>query len=304
MKTVTDEFEKYIGTKEYNGIIADIQRWYYGYVSKTAWCATSMSKFMNNLGLLDQIGGKNENVCEMMWDTERAHIKLGKGRFYQRDDIPTGMQIPRGSIAFMLWYGKMEPGNPGKHVTSVYKAFEWTKSGKFKALGGNQANGINLKEYNIGNIYAIFIPDYEQESDKKKTLRRGDHGDDVVELQMDMNHLGYPDADGSALAIDGSFGRRTEEAVKRLQKHNGLDVDGVCGPKTWAKIEVLLQEKPKMVRILTDVYIRSKPSAKSEAKGIIREGATVVYSFVQDGWLYLPRWNGWITSKKEYVKIV
>lgn len=306
MKTVTDLFEEHIGTQEYNGIVATIQKWYYGpgKIVKDSWCASSMSYFMNQLGLLDQLGGKNENVYYMMVSTEKASKALQKGKFLYRDQIKEGMNIPRGTIAFMLYGAKPMVWKSSKHVTSVYSDFPWTPSGKFEALGGNQSDGINLKEYNRGNVYALYFPDYEQESDTKKTLRRGDRGDDVVELQMELNQLGYPDADGSALAIDGSFGRRTEEAVKRLQRHNGLEIDGVCGPKTWAKIETLLQEKPKMVRILTDVYLRSKPSAKSETKGIIREGATVVYSFVQDGWLYLPRWNGWITSKKEYVKIV
>ena len=301
--TVTDLFEKYKGTMEYNGVVRDIQVWFYGELLKMSWCATSISYFMNELGLLSQIGGKNENVCQMMLDTEKTCKKTGVGRFFRKADIPKGYEVPRGTVAFMLWNGTMRVDNPNKHVTSVERSFEWKGSGKFKALGGNQSDGILSKDYNQGNVYAIFIPDYKDEP-RHRTLRRGDHGYDVTELQIDLNGIGYPDASGNALAIDGLFGRRTEEAVKRLQKYNRLEVDGICGPKTWVKIDEILNAAPKYVRVLTDVYVRSAPNKVSAKVGIIREGAIVIYSIADDGWLYLPRWNGWITSKKDFVKIV
>lgn len=36
--------------------------------------------------------------------------------------------------------------------------------------------------------------------------------------------------------IDGIFGEKTEEAVKKWQSANGLVADGIIGPKSWAKI--------------------------------------------------------------------
>ena len=35
---------------------------------------------------------------------------------------------------------------------------------------------------------------------------------------------------------DGSFGSATKEAVVKYQNQNGLEDDGVVGPKTWAKL--------------------------------------------------------------------
>jgi hypothetical protein len=40
----------------------------------------------------------------------------------------------------------------------------------------------------------------------------------------------------AGLAIDGSYGEKTETAVKAFQKSKGLAVDGKCGPNTWAAI--------------------------------------------------------------------
>ena len=303
MKTVTDLYEEHLGVMEYKGIVKTIQTWFYGTgkLVKDSWCATSMSYFMEQLGLLDQLGGKNENVYYMMMATEKASKALQKGKFLYRDQIKTGMNIPRGTIAFMLYGAKPMIWRSSKHVTSVYSDFPWSPSGKFDALGGNQSDGINLKEYNRGNVYALYFPDYDTE--KKRVLKRGDKGDEVSELQIDLNELGYPDDDWNKLAVDGSFGRRTEEAVKRLQYYNNLEQDGVCGAKTWAKIKDLLDSKPKMVTMLTDVYMRVGPGRAYKTAGILREGTTETYSFVYNGWIYLRRRKLWISSKKEYVTI-
>lgn len=56
-----------------------------------------------------------------------------------------------------------------------------------------------------------------------QTIKAGCRGNDVVTLQKKLSL--YP---------DGIFGPITEEAVKVFQKNNGLVVDGIVGPKTWA----------------------------------------------------------------------
>jgi peptidoglycan hydrolase-like protein with peptidoglycan-binding domain len=57
-------------------------------------------------------------------------------------------------------------------------------------------------------------------------------GDDVLMLQNALLELGY-----SELGVpDGSFGKLTDKAVRRYQEENGLTVDGIVGPQTWAKL--------------------------------------------------------------------
>ena len=46
------------------------------------------------------------------------------------------------------------------------------------------------------------------------------------------------------LDVDGSYGRRTAAAIRQFQEANGLEVDGLCGPNTIAKIEARLAAIP------------------------------------------------------------
>jgi len=41
---------------------------------------------------------------------------------------------------------------------------------------------------------------------------------------------------GAGLKEDGKFGDNTEREVKDFQRNNGLEDDGIVGPKTWSKL--------------------------------------------------------------------
>lgn len=62
-------------------------------------------------------------------------------------------------------------------------------------------------------------------------LKSGSKGNQVKTLQRLLNAIGYSCGD-----VDGSFGPKTNEAVKKFQKVRGLEVDGSVGPKTWAAL--------------------------------------------------------------------
>ncbi|HCL4445315.1 TPA: peptidoglycan-binding protein [Clostridium botulinum] len=61
-----------------------------------------------------------------------------------------------------------------------------------------------------------------------RILKKGDRGSDVRKIQAVLQKIGY-----DVGPIDGIFGSKTEEAVKRFQLNNGLVVDGIIGPKTY-----------------------------------------------------------------------
>ena len=65
-------------------------------------------------------------------------------------------------------------------------------------------------------------------------LRRGSTGPSVVVIQTELNRISqnYP-AIPKVPTVDGIFGVRTENAVKKFQEVFNLTPDGVVGPATW-----------------------------------------------------------------------
>lgn len=73
------------------------------------------------------------------------------------------------------------------------------------------------------------IPAVEPAGRKRPTLRRGDKGPLVEELQK---KLGF-DAENA----DGDFGPKTEAAVRAFQREHARVPDGIVGPRTWAVLD-------------------------------------------------------------------
>lgn len=59
----------------------------------------------------------------------------------------------------------------------------------------------------------------------------GSRGTEVTNIQTRLKAWGY-----YSHTVDGIYGWRTAEAVKKFQRKHGLVVDGICGPATLAKI--------------------------------------------------------------------
>ena len=56
-------------------------------------------------------------------------------------------------------------------------------------------------------------------------LKKGSKGEEVKKLQESLN-----------ITVDGDFGPATELAVMRFQAQQGLETDGIVGPKTLGKL--------------------------------------------------------------------
>nr|WP_226984178.1 spore cortex-lytic enzyme [Halothermothrix orenii] len=65
----------------------------------------------------------------------------------------------------------------------------------------------------------------------RPTLYWGTSGSNVRLVQWKLQQWGYYEG-----RIDGYFGPETSEAVREFQRKNGLRVDGLVGPQTWAAL--------------------------------------------------------------------
>lgn len=229
--TILEGFGQYEGTKEYDGIVAEIQTWFYGKMKRDAWCATSESYFANRAGVLDQLGGKNEGVREMYEACRKAHAG---GRVYEYGRIPE--TIPEGAVLFFL-------RNGASHVTNANETRKYDRYGYIACLGGNQDDAIKVKNYHMGNLEGIFIPDYGDPT--RPVVKRGykdseQGGTYCATIQKALNEL-----INAGLIIDGSCGPATESAIKSWQKSMKAKgvytsiVDGHFGPRSWAALDAV-----------------------------------------------------------------
>lgn len=84
------------------------------------------------------------------------------------------------------------------------------------------------------------VPDFSQSfGARPATLRNGSSGDNVKQLQEMLN------ARGAKLEVDGKFGGKTAEAVRKFQEENKLKVDGIAGAETFGKLQPSDQANPQ-----------------------------------------------------------
>ncbi len=141
--------------------------------------------------------------------------------------------------------GKMAPGVSLRPGTAVFQETNGNRSHIGLYVGGDtviEARGTRdgviqsspsdwdewgeLKDVDYSETAAepVVIP--------RKTIQRGSKGVLVRELQERLNTLGY-----NSGAADGIFGTNTREAVLAFQRAQGIGIDGIVGPVTWAALE-------------------------------------------------------------------
>jgi hypothetical protein len=100
-------------------------------------------------------------------------------------------------------------------------------------VAGGRTGGQVLRKVRRGGVIGYGLPAYAGNGGHGggAELRRGSRGEEVRRLQRRLVELGV-----APLTVDGDFGARTEEAVRRFQVSCGLAVDGIVGPRTRARL--------------------------------------------------------------------
>lgn len=97
---------------------------------------------------------------------------------------------------------------------------------------------------------------------------------EVVAIQTRLKNWGYYTG-----AVDGVFGKKTEEAVRYFQRKNGLTVDGVVGSKTAEKLGISLSGQQDGKSAGSDVYLLAR-LVYGEARGEPYKGKVAVAAVV------------------------
>ena len=145
---IVDFLARYKGAKEYDGVVATIQKWYYGSLVKAPWCATCMSWVFNQLGIPVD---KAENVYTLMRNCQYAATQ-GHGTFYGRSELP---ELEKGDVCFLLFTGTTMTTTSKKRVTALIAR---PSAERIRCIGGNQSDKIQVTDYASSTLYAVYRP--------------------------------------------------------------------------------------------------------------------------------------------------
>ena len=119
------------------------------------------------------------------------------------------------------YYDAYVDGDYGDTTVAAVKAFQK----KYNLTADGIAGKETLKK--LDSVYKNTDSDKDDDS-----LRMGDSGSAVKDLQTKLKKLGYYDG-----TVDSTFGSGTYAAVKAFQKKYNLTADGVAGSETLKKLD-------------------------------------------------------------------
>lgn len=137
--------------------------------------------------------------------------------------------LDRQNFLNSIGYGLVPDGREGPLTKAAYKKYQsflrkYDYTGPIDGIWGGGTQTAHAK------YYAVL------KAPKKKshaTLVKGSKGADV-RLWQNFLKSNYP-LYASRLKVDSDFGNDTVLKTKEWQRRSGLKVDGVVGPKSWAR---------------------------------------------------------------------
>lgn len=135
---------------------------------------------------------------------------------YVTADIADTLSLPVGTAysqqAYNAWYQAFQEASSGvytgKTLRDTVNAGGETETERYSPAAGDSAAN-------------------------HRQVSQGSSGGDVRTMQTYLIAAGYHCGDKGA---DGVFGSATRAAVRAFQADHGLQVDGICGPKTWGAL--------------------------------------------------------------------
>lgn len=150
-----------------------------------------------------------------------------------------------GDIILYDWDDSGSGDNYGSsdHVGIVEKI----SGNTITVIEGNYSNAVKRRTMLVNGRYirGYIVPKYEAEkaeepkveasapADTLPMLRKGDEGKTVAAMQILLIGYGY---NCGGYGADGEFGSGTHASVRQFQNDRRLEVDGICGPQTWASL--------------------------------------------------------------------
>lgn len=199
-----------------------------GWTMRSNWCARFVHDVMNEVGAgLFFYEGKKCDSCTKLRDYYLTY-------FPEKCDTNLANCKPGDLVLFQF-----DKDSNADHIGFFERR---TESKKFKTVEGNTRlddNGTQSdggycanRTRKMSQVMLFVHLDYKNPFPKPtRTLKKLCKGSDVKWLQFILKNIGYD------IEVDGSFGKKTENAVLVYQQINHLTVDGKVGANTRRCLE-------------------------------------------------------------------
>ncbi len=177
----------------------------------------------------------NTNYKPLTGTIKLWNKSTSSGGYYYAPTIPDMPMLYRGCTgdAVKTLQDKLNAlGYNSGSVDGIFGAKTYAAVTAFQKANSLGVDGI-VGKLTWGKLYGVSpaMPVETTTVVGRPTVSYGSRGDAVRKLQELLNALGY-----DCGSVDGIFGSKTKAAVLAFQKANGLGVDGIVGPLTWAKL--------------------------------------------------------------------
>lgn len=235
----------------------------------------------------------------------------GTGKIPEKYRVPgAAVFIHSSSSGYITHVGYLvEPANTGNPsgdwwVIEARGVMYGVVKTKLSERGWNRW-GLMTKYFDYDQTDVPEAPSDDELEFGHRTLKKGCKGYDVKALQQALIDLGYS---CGSYGADGDFGSKTKDAVMAFQHDHGLEVDGIAGEKTFAKLNDLMPDNgdPEEVKYLKirvtggTVNVRTQPSTAGKIVKVAKKGETYpATGETENGWyqIIVNDENVWISGK-------
>lgn len=189
-----------------------------------------------------EAGCANKNVGYDQWNRNTLHAQAeAVGWDLSKITVPCECDCSSFMTVDAECAGIDIPYNNGNAPTTSTMVSAFKSTGEFKVL--QETKYLTSDEYlKRGDVlvkkgHTVMVLENGSKADVKEimvkvsVLKKKCKGEAVVALQAILNARGFDCGD-----VDGSFGSKTDKAVRAFQKKEELAVDGVVGSATWEKL--------------------------------------------------------------------
>ena len=174
---------------------------------------------------------RGSSKSNILWTTKRTMQSWNSQRYIWGKGIPVGFAFKRSYEG--------GHGTQSQHYAGVAFDVGQTYSAANRRALWNSAKSSGVWSYVEPLSYTPTWVHWDKRygtpacsSGGYPIVRRGSVGVYVLIAQDDLNTLGY-----NTGGLDGIFGTKTYEAVRRYQSRAGLTVDGIVGCNTWRGLQ-------------------------------------------------------------------